>query len=313
MSECAFIEEKQKLYGNGTRPTHPGFEAGTLIWISVPDLRYTHSPMHSHTHANTHWTAKSLDILDILYVWVVDAYIGFVFFLVCVRAITYFLFISGEKQQYGANEELWAFELGCLVFVWFNSEIEEEVEEDVGLITGNSHLSNIFIFVGVVDDGDGVIVDAGLKLTFWMSSNKNNPLVMQLLAKCCAAGFVFGCCGGWLFWDCFAIASKIVAIYSIRDHSSSQIYSPPICLCCARCTLGHCRASIQFCSVTHMYLLVRVYALYPNWLWPNYLFVWQILQPINSYISESAMTTAIEFSWCMWGSSITRDFVKIVI
>lgn len=35
-----------------------------------------------------------------------------------------------------------------------------------GLITGNSHLSNIFILVDVVDDGDGAIVDAGLKLTF---------------------------------------------------------------------------------------------------------------------------------------------------
>lgn len=48
------------------------------------------------------------------------------------------------------------------------------------------------------------------------SSNKNNPLVMQLLVKCSAAWFVFasGCdwFGCWLFWDCFATASKIVAI-----------------------------------------------------------------------------------------------------
>lgn len=68
---------------------------------------------------------------------------------------------------------------------------------------GNSQLSNILI------DVDG-------------SSNRNNPFVTQLPVKCCCVWFVFdsGCdwfC--WLFWDCFATASKIVAIYNIRGQT----------------------------------------------------------------------------------------------
>lgn len=69
---------------------------------------------------------------------------------------------------------------------------------------GSSQLSNILI------DVDG-------------SSNRNNPFVTQLPVKCCAvwfAWFVSGCdwlC--WLFWDCFATASKIVAIYNIRGQT----------------------------------------------------------------------------------------------
>lgn len=68
---------------------------------------------------------------------------------------------------------------------------------------GSSQLSNILI------DVDG-------------SSNRNNPFVTQLLAKCCGVWFV---CGSvcdwfvWLFWDCFA-TSKIVAIYNIRGQTS---------------------------------------------------------------------------------------------
>lgn len=68
---------------------------------------------------------------------------------------------------------------------------------------GNSQLSNILI------DVDG-------------SSNRNNPFVTQLPVKCCCVWFVFdsGCDWfGWLFWDCFATASKIVAIYNIRGQT----------------------------------------------------------------------------------------------
>lgn len=69
---------------------------------------------------------------------------------------------------------------------------------------GWSQLSNILI------DVDG-------------SSNRNNPFGMQLPEKCCAVWFTGdsdGCdwlC--WLFWDCFATASKIVAIYNIRGQT----------------------------------------------------------------------------------------------